>query len=86
VLAGERGGHAGEELAICTKRKCFETNPCHSLYIKCNDGYATTVTAVHLFSHTYPCLPLAGSESINAGNDVGGSFDVACGCYGCYGR
>jgi len=27
--------------------------------------------AVHLFLHTYPtpCLPLAGFESINAGND-----------------
>jgi len=36
------------------------------------------VSAVHLFSNTYPtpCIPLAGFESINAGNDVGGSFDI----------
>jgi len=28
------------------------------------------------FPHTYltPCLPLEGFQSINAGNDVGGSF------------
>jgi len=45
-----------------------------------NPSYATVVPAVHLFSNTYdtPCLPLAGFESysINAGNDVGGSYDV----------
>jgi len=43
-----------------------------------NPRYATVVSAVHLFSNTYPtpCIPLAGFESINAGNDVGGSFDV----------
>ena len=36
-----------------------------------------TPPAVHLFSNTYPtpCLSLAGFESINAGNDVGGSYD-----------
>ena len=42
-------------------------------------SYATVVPAVHLFfSNTYPtpCLPLAGFESINAGNNVGGSYDV----------
>jgi len=43
-----------------------------------NPSYATVVPAVHLFSNMYPtpCLPLAGFEPINAGNDVGGSFDV----------
>jgi len=43
-----------------------------------NPSYATVVPAVHLFSNTYPTpwLPLAGFESINAGNDVGSSFDV----------
>jgi len=45
-----------------------------------NPSYATVVSAVHLFSNTYPtpCLPLAGFESysINAGNNVGGSYDV----------
>ena len=37
------------------------------------------------FTHiTYPTprLPLAGFESINTGNDVGGSFDVTCGFCG----
>ena len=43
-----------------------------------NLSHATVVPAVHLFSNTYPtpCLPLAGFESINAGNDVGGSYDL----------
>jgi len=41
------------------------------------------VHTVHLFSHTYPTpsLPLAGFESLNAGNDNGSSSDVACGCF-----
>jgi len=43
-----------------------------------NPNYATVVLAVHLFSNTYPIpwLPLAGFESVNAGNDVGSSVDV----------
>jgi len=43
-----------------------------------NPSYATVVPAVHSFSHTYPtlCLPIAGFESINSGNNVSSSFDV----------
>jgi len=43
-----------------------------------NPSYATVVPAVHLFSNMYltPCLPPAGFESINAGNDGGGSSDL----------
>ena len=80
VLTGERRGHAGAELAIYTELKCFFKLILVTIDI--NDGYATIVLTVHLFSHIYPtpCLPLACFESINAGNNVGGSFDVACGC------
>ena len=39
--------------------------------------YCSACSAL-VFSNTYPtpCLPLAGFESVNAGNDVGGFYDV----------
>jgi len=55
VLAGERGGQAGGELAIYIKLKWFKTNPCHYNDNTSNDGYAAVVPAVHLFSHASPC-------------------------------